>query len=684
MDVPAESLPPWSLMVWSVTDRVIEDRNVLRAQFGDLHRSGFGGVAAFVRCSRYSWYDEPAQDALREISRLCRKHRMHCWLGPDPRFVSRELVKRGKGLELILFGDRPRADVFPHLTPIAEGRFNVRCELVPRHVHMLKEVAIEYAPLGIERLYAVRAGKSSLGPGDIVDLTSGARLFYNARDRYIEAFGRWTPPDDAQWSAIAFFKVSASHVDYSDAGQMRHYAAMLADLKEHGVALDALMWDEPGFTCTYGTLPFTSAIVQSFRKEAGLSLSKQLWKMAFDSADGSQIPLRTNYYAIVQRMVNRAQDYTSGASRRLWGKSTLSSIHDTWHFESADMCDMNHGSMDLWMGAKKRSGGFVDLGDVQKLRRPDDPWYAHLAALSVICASLGKLSECRFAYNNLWTVGDDDHEGWLSTTMDHCVNVMAAFGTRWLAHAYGPVGTIGQERSFLGSPPLPGYPDHSTWPRFPEWNERLREHFSIIGQALPSSNVLVVFPVESLYALADPRADAIASSVFKLVLALLDAHYHVDVLSPSQVLAGQWSGNRLDVRGQRYSSVVYPHPTVVNAGVMRLLARRPGRVLYAFGLPERTVQNKPTKAARLFAPDAMAVLQWLQEHQITRPVVAPPGTWVTLSHLGNGQSLVCVVPSRHGIPYEGKVSCFGQSTTVPSQTGLMRMVIETPEKNTAR
>ena len=56
--------------------------------------------------------------------------------------------------------------------------------------------------------------------------------------------------------------------------------------------------------------------------------------------------------------------------------------------------------------------------------------------------------------------------------------------------------------------------------------------------ALPWSNVLVVFPVETLYALADTRADATARDIFRLILALVDVHFHVDVLAPSAMRKG--------------------------------------------------------------------------------------------------------------------------------------------------
>ena len=158
-------------MVWSITDAVIEDGELLVKQFRDLADAGFGGVAAFVRCSRYSWDDPMAVDAWRHINELCHRHGMKCWLGPDPRFVSHKIVHNSSGLELLLFGNAAKADVVPNTANVRDGRYTIRCTLSPRHVHTLTDVAIEFLPIGLAGVYAFRRGKTRLGRKDIVDIT---------------------------------------------------------------------------------------------------------------------------------------------------------------------------------------------------------------------------------------------------------------------------------------------------------------------------------------------------------------------------------------------------------------------------------------------------------------------------------------------------------------------------------
>ncbi len=670
MTTRGESLPV-SMMVWSIHDPVIEQPDLLERQFADLAGAGFDGVAVFVRCSRYTWDHPSARKALAHISRLCRRSGKDLWIGPDPRFISRTLIGDAGGAELLLFGDSARAATVPHFVPVVNGRYSVRCALTPRHVHMLQEVAIDYLPLAVFRAYAVRREGTVVAKESIRDVTASCSLFYNVRDRYVEAFGSFRPPDGGPWEVVTFFHVRSSHVDYSDARQMHAYRARLAELKTAGVNANALMWDEPGYTCTYGSLPFTPDIRRRCAKRLGERFERNIWKLACDAADGSHVPFRIAYYETVQSTVNEAQRATNATMRRLWGAGALASIHDTWHFESADMCDMNHGSMDLWKGASVKSGGFVDLGGVNDLRDPSSGHYAHLAAMSVIAASLGRHAKRPCSFNNLWTVGDDDGEGWQRSVMDHCVNAMCLFGTRWLAHAYGPVGTIGQERTFLGSPPLPGYPDHSTWPSFPAWNRRLHAHWQRTGGAMPAVNVLLVYPVESLYALADTRADRIAAAIFAFVLSLVDAHYQVDVLSPAMTRNGRWKGNQCVLGAKRYDAVILPFSTVIDEALLSLVLQRPACVAWVGTVPARTSRNRPIRTSRFSEPvEPDRMLEWLAAHNVPRPVRGPEGAWVSAVPLSD-RTLVGIMPSRHGGAAEGEVRYHDVLCQLPRVSGLV-------------
>jgi hypothetical protein len=638
---------PATLLFWTLTDAVLEQPDLLERQFHEIRQSGSGGVAAFVRCSRYTWHDPLARKALKRIGDLSRRFGMEHWIGPDPRFVSRQLITSSPGLEVVLFGDRARAEVYPNLAPVIGDHFSVRCDISPRHVHTLQEVAIAYEPKAIERAFALRMDSDAMVPAEIRDVTSYARLFYNVRDHYVEAFGILPARfRRSQWRVLAFFRASTNHADFANRAGMGRYLEMLADLRREKCHADGVMWDEPGFTCTYGTLPYSAGIRHLYKRSRGKDVQSELWKLAVNAADGSHVRVRVAYYEAIQRTLNAANNRFTRPEKRLWGEGTVSGIHDTWHFESADMCDMNHGSLDLWQAARSKTGGFVDLGGIDKLRDPASPWNANLAAMSVICASLGKQSAGGYAYNNLWTVGDDNGEGWQATVMDHCVNTMALFGTRWLAHCYGPVGTIGEERSFLGSPPMPGYPDHSTWRYFPVWNKRLEAHLGTVGHRLPASNLLLIFPVDSLYGIAGQKADREAAAIFQLLLALLDNHYHVDVLAPSACLGARWSKGTYIVGEMRYRAVIAPLITDLLSSSLHLSSGKPVCFIGSAGSLQENA------SARAISSD---VLEWLAGIEGLRPVTVPEGCWATMTDIGTG-TVVTLSPSRHGYQYGGAVA----------------------------
>jgi len=667
-------------MVWSLPDAVIEDRALLERQFHDLLKAGFDGVAPFVRCSRYTWYDVPARRALRWIGEACAENGMACWIVPDPRLVSRLLIGESGGLEVLLFGDAARAGVVPQTVPLKDGCFSVRCMLPPRHLHMLTEVAVEFTPRRLARVYAVRTPEKPLGPDDIVDLTSASHLFHNARDRYVEAFGSVSNLGEGEWSVLVFFQASTNHVDFSSRPEMEEYLKLLEALA--GVEADAILWDEPGFTCTYGTLPFSRSHRRKYARATGRVLENDLWKLALEAEDGSHVQVRTTYYSVIRESIVCAQTRTFQRARSIWGRSIVSGMHDTWHFESADMCDMNHGSLDLWKGLVSKSGGFVDLGGIDALRDQTSPWYAHLAAMSVIAASLGKFSRDGIAYNNLWTVGDDGGEGWQRQVMDHCVSIMGLFGTRWLAHAYGPVGTIGEEESFLGSPPLPGYPAHSTWGGFSGWNRRLNDHCRAVHHRLPWSNLLVVYPVETMYALADRRADRVSQTIFQLILELLDAHYHLDVLSPELCAVGSWGKRGFRLGDRQYDAMVYPHARVLPTNHVPLVRRAGGRLLFAFDRPVMTAGGDPVRLPEYrFAPRMEDVMALLSSMDDLRPVVAPDRCWTTCTETNDG-TVVSVAPARSGQEYGGRLLYRGLHFELVPGTALRRVLF--PLRGTPR
>jgi hypothetical protein len=212
-----------------------------------------------------------------------------------------------------------------------------------------------------------------------------------------------------------------------------------------------------------------------------------------------------------------------------------------------------------------------------------------------------------------------------------------------------------------------------------------------------------VFPVETMYALAGPAADALAREIFALVLSLVDAHHLVDVLAPSVCAGGKWKGGKLHLAGERYGAVLLPRADVVPSGLLQLLRKGGGRVLCVGRAPSVTSRGRKivagslNKAAKIPAPlqhleettavlqhleETTAVLQHLEETTAVlqhlegipdlRPVLAPAGCWVTLTRVSGG-SVVTLVPARHGGTYHGRVELEGAAADIPQGGGLTRI-----------
>jgi hypothetical protein len=662
---------PATVMMWTINDAVMEEPETLVRQFHDIRQAGFGGVAALVRCSRYTWDHLPAMDALRHISRLCRQYGMGFWIGPDARTISRALIGDGQGLTVLAYGEQIKASQVPHWSPVIDNRYSIRCAIPSRPAHTMFETAVDYYPVGLFKVFALCA-KDLDRKEDVVDITETAHFFYNAREKYVEAFGRFQTPENESWHVVAFFELRTSHVDFTNPHQSKGYVEKLQTLLYHVAHADGLIWDEPGFTCMYGSLPFSASIARRFLQKSGHSLSDVIWKMAIDCQDGSHLRVRNCYFSILQETMIRLQQQSRACGQAVWGAQLLTGIHDTWHFESADMCDMNHGSLDLWKSLAVKSGGFVDLGGVQELRQSDSPCYANLAAMTAIARSLAKYSSGGFAFNNLWTMGEDNGSNYQTGVLDHCVKIMRLFSQRWLAHIYGPAGTVGEENSFLGSIPLPGYPRHSTWPGFSKWSAQLAEHLHLVSDRLPWANILMVFPVETMYGLANHRADTLAMKLFQLLLYLTDHHFHVDIVSSTIAGNGKWQGEQFVVHGYKYDILLLPSADTIADRVLKKIRRHVKKCFFVFSKPVRDQNGVAVDLAidQVYGiqdlADALAALAPLQ------PVQAPADSWVSLTPGQDGE-WIALAPARHGLYYSGQVSYKGKAFSVQPTSDLVRI-----------
>ncbi|MBL0175905.1 MAG: hypothetical protein IPP94_11685 [Ignavibacteria bacterium] len=663
---PLRTLPS-TVMMWTVNDRVIEDPDALRAEFEDIATAGFRGITAIVRCSHYAWPDAPAMQALAAIGELCRARGLAYWVCADPRQSSARL-EAGKGATIVTCGSATWGGIAPHTVAPRGGRYSLRCDVLPRPSHILTEGAVEYAPDGLERVVAFRPR-----PGEAptaIDITAQSRFHWHAADRSAEVFGRFDPPANGPWRIMAFFRFRTNVFDFGDTDAMDRYIGALRALAASGVPADAVLWDEPGYLCMDGSFPFTPAIRARLKRD-GIDLSRELWTLMLPAGDGRHIAVRNAYFRAVQTTVVQAQQRARRETRRLWGRGAIMGMHDTWRWESASCADRNHGSFDLWRALDSKDCGFADLGSVNLLETPGSAFHANLAAMSVVAASLGRHSATGAAYNNLWTTGEDGGALSQRRIMEHCVHVMAVFGLRWSAHIYGPAGTLGRESSFLGLPFTPGYPNHATWQGMPEWTELLERHRAPTEGRLPRANLLVVLPVESLFAADGPTADAALARIFRLLLSLLDRHYHPELIASSMLDGVVIKNGGAAVNGRAYDAVVWPYGDVLSARLLPRIRAAARDIHWLYRTPSRSDDGAMLpRTFRSAAISERALFSALARNNATlRPVTAPARSWASITDLRDG-ALLSLAPARAGGTYAGLLRYGGRRLRVSASDGL--------------
>jgi hypothetical protein len=639
---------PLNSMMWALDDTAVDNASLRAKALTDIRKAGFEGVTVFVRGGRYSWADREGIAALAHITELTAAMDMTFWLAADPRMISHRLVGID-GKRMVVSGESTVPSRVPLSARVIGGRFSARCRVRARIVHVMNEAAVTFRPIGVYHARLVD------GPNDSgVDITENARFFYNANDGYVEAFGVVPGPAAKRARVLVFFLFETNHFDYASTKQRHAYVGALHLAHARGVTPSMIVWDEPGYPCIDGCFPVLNP--EHARLSDGESVMHDIWRLTDAPVDRDTDRFRIAYYMALQEEISEAR-LTCNA---MLGKAALpfriDGIHDTWRWESADTADRLHGSLDIWKHNQRNSAGFVDLGSVQLLKNPESDFYSNLAGICAASLGLGRQSRSGVAYNNLWTVGE---QRWQRLVLGHCIDVLALFGTRWIAHIYGPAGVLGSHRSFLGLDVTPGYPHHGTWPAMHEWNRRLKIQQESTEGVLPITDVAVVFPTETLYMLDKSQADAVFQDVFRLILFLTDHHLTVELLSQTEL-----ARSRRTAHG-RTTVIVYPRPPQ---------SAKPESGVAFYARPEllRTAGSHARPAAE-FAASPHELLSRLRREAVKDLLTAPERTWVTRTRTSLGH-VVTLIPSRCGFRYEGTLTFHGTEVDVPPHDGLCRLL----------
>ncbi|MEK6571637.1 MAG: hypothetical protein AABZ61_09715, partial [Bacteroidota bacterium] len=573
-----------ALMAWIWSDREIEDHTLLEKEFFDLKAHGFLGTLASLRASHYEIFDPMVTDAVVKASRLSHTHGMKFWWLADPRLASRKLINVTGDSVDNLFTTPVRSKYFdgpnPSIGVVQNGKYLVHVEyLLRRRSHMFTDVSLHYEPVGLERVFLFKLEnvgilrKESFGHGfarrilhrSIRDVTKDARFYVNFNEDYVEIFG-FLDRRYAGWYVMAFPRFRTNIQDYASPANEKVFAKLLHEYHARGVSFDGLAWDEPGYCAEFGRFPVSKHIYKRFREKNGYDLADKLYGILLDVDDNSHIRIRIDYYSVLMDAVFGWEKRFWNLGRKMWGDIEMG-IHHTWHGESTGTEDMVHGSFDLWKGLGSVSGGWSDEGVAERLMHPDEFEYAKYITNMVLAKSLARFSKTKTAYYNLWGVDyDGTNPKYPPDVMEYWVDLMEVFSIKWLAHAYGWTGVMNFNLGFG-----PGYPDHPTWDRFTELNQKIDRIERFTGLRIPEANIALVYPIESLMAIGNLSGNAIAGQIFDLVYELTAAGYAVDMISPGLLGTGSIQNSKLRIQNYTYEYLILPYSPVLPRTALKLL-----------------------------------------------------------------------------------------------------------------
>ncbi|MDL1876043.1 hypothetical protein FBQ85_12860 [Cytophagia bacterium CHB2] len=184
----------------------------------------------------------------------------------------------------------------------------------------------------------------------------------------------------------------------------------------------------------------------------------------------------------------------------------------------------------------------------------------------------------------------------------------------------------------------------------------------------------MVYPIETLYTLANHRADAAAAEIFKLLLTLLDHHHHVDVVSHSIFTKGKWKDQQFILDENVHDAVIFPYAEILSKATAIIQQNGAGQTHYAFSEPHRLL-NSQTVALPIDhrAKNSVEVLSWLQDQPKLRPVKAPNVAWVSLTRMP-GKNIITLTPWRHRGYDEGEVSYAEKVVSISHCEKLSRVI----------
>ena len=647
-----------AFFVWVWEDAEIEEPKRLRSQMVSFDRAGVSAVLAVLGDTRYELVDRKIVRAVAQASQWARKRNLLFWFQADPRKASRSLIsrtgERTQNLFLLKSLDGGYRFDNLNLSPVRNGRFEIRCSYPhDRRIPEIHESSLVFEPSGLEKAFAFRMQDGIVLSETIRDVSDEARFYANFREQTVDVFGSVITPDEEGWRVMAFPRFDTNLTDYAGRESNDALIGLIEDLFDAGTSLSGVTWDRGGYCCESGRIPVSLSLYNSFTAEYGYDLRNKLIALALPMDDGSHVSVRRDYYSLLMDAEFSAYRDFQRAFHGFFGSVDSGIFHD-WGGGDAGLPPCQ----DPWRGLMPGTSGLTAFrADAADFAEPSARIFGSLS----LARSLGVFSTTGNAFvRSRLPAAEDAMIGYWS-------DLTGLFSLRWMAES-GSVPESGARENLC---------DSKEWVPYRKMNERIRRVENLTGFRFPETDVLVLYPHETLIT-ADPNeAQRMRNGLVRFIGRLALRNIQVDAISPSFLRAAALLPDGFRIGFRSYRTLICPYVETLQPDVsafMMILENRGVKVL--FGGSGAAGGPPPAFLGDLqFDPESND-FSWLEQAGVHPLVQSPPGAiGSVIRHSGDTLLLLC--PASMGGTFEGEAKSGEWTVKVPLSRELVIYKLKT-------
>jgi len=638
--VTDQQKPEGAFFLWKWGDREIENPKIVKAELIKICSEGFSGVLVAISGARYELIDWKVLQTVAQVSQWAKKRNIAFWFHTDPRQASRTLIsKTGERTQNLIVTRKSRNRLNRknlNITRVTRNHFELRYEY-PRVYYspLLQEISLCFEPAGLEKTFLFQIANGVILKDTVRDITSVSHFFTNIAEGYAEVFGDVKVPDDEEWWVMAFPKFDTNLYDYAGRKSNDLLYEFIENLFDACAHLDGTTWGRggTGYLVEMGRFPVSLSLYNSFLAEYGYDLREVLYGLVLNVDDESHIHIRCNYYSLLMDIVFGAQQDFFRAIHSFFNHVNIG-LHHTCNFQKNQADSLVQGNVDPWRSLDKVN---VIFTEVNRKKGFDSDY---IIPTLVIAKSFSIFSQAKTAFLNL------GRKNYSKEELSYLIDLMGLFSVKWL----------------------------SSTRKAEEWNKKIDLINNITGFRSPEANVALVFPTETIMAIGTKDAEEIIESVRKLITKLVKAGIWLDVISTAFLKDSRISSNGIQIKEQKYSSVIFPYPEILDPKVLDIVSamdKRGLNILLGGSKPRFTSTGKRIPHVfRLVFDPRDEDLSPLWNSGIKPLFKAPVNSLISLIPQGEA-NLFLVCPKELGEIVEGDVQYGKVSFSIPKSSGLI-------------